>query len=273
MSIYDNGFFEYLREKSRKSALEIVPIICDLIKPNSVVDVGCGTATWLAVFQEHGVKKVFGIDGDYVNREKLEIDLEKFYPFDLKQPLCLDEKFELAVSLEVAEHLPADVADTFINSLTKLSPIVLFSAAIPEQGGVEHINEQWQDYWVEKFANQGYEVIDCLRTQIWQNENVSYWYAQNILLFVEGNYLQQIQSSELYKLWQKNRSNSIRLVHPNKYLEVSANYQREYNSAQWYAAELEKYKAAAEVKKFWVKKLLFASSLIARKTIFKTKNK
>lgn len=273
MSIYDDGFFEYLREKSRKSAQEIVPIVCNLVNPQSVVDVGCGTATWLAVFKEQGIKQVFGVDGDYVDRQKLEIESEKFYAFDLKQPLLLEQKFDLAVSLEVAEHLPLDTADTFIDSLTNLSSVVLFSAAIPEQGGVDHINEQWQDYWVDKFANKGYEVIDCIRPEIWQNDNVSYWYAQNILLFVEHSYLQQIKTSKLYKLWQETSSKQIRLVHPSKYLEASDNYQREYKTAQWYASQIDRYKAEAELKNVSLKKVLWALPNIIQKTIIRKAKK
>ena len=267
MSNYDDGFFEYLRQKSRNSAQEIVPLVCRLVEPKSVVDIGCGTATWLAVFQEHGVENVFGVDGDYVNRAKLEIPLEKFYPFDLTKPLALNKEFDLAMSLEVAEHLPAEAADTFVNSLTSLSPIIMFSAAIPAQGGVDHINEQWQNYWVEKFASQNYEVIDYLRQQVWQNDNINYWYAQNILLFVERQYL--ANSTELNKLWQETRSWQPNLVHPDKYLELVANYEQEYQAAQWYAAQIEDYKAAAELKNISLKKVLLALPALFKQALFR----
>ncbi len=266
MSIYSNDFFAYLREKSRRSATEIVPLICQLIQPNSVVDLGCGTATWLSVFEEHGVENVLGIDGDYVERQNLEVDPEKFHPFDLTQPLVLPNKFDLAISLEVAEHLPLAAADTFINSLTSLSSIILFSAAIPEQGGVEHLNEQWQDYWAEKFARKNYAVIDCIRPQVWQNERVDYWYAQNILLFAEQQYLTEKQP-ELYKLWQQSSQQQLRLVHPNKYLELAQNYQREHQNAQWYASEIDKYQAAAELKNISFKKVLLAIPRLAKQAL------
>jgi 2-polyprenyl-3-methyl-5-hydroxy-6-metoxy-1,4-benzoquinol methylase len=269
MSIYSDGFFEYLRVGSQRSAREIVPLVCDLIHPNSVVDIGCGTGTWLSVFQEFGIKDILGVDGNYVDRKQLEISSAHFYPFDITQPLVLNKQFDLAISLEVAEHLPLEVADIFVDSLTQLSRAILFSAAIPAQGGVSHLNEQWQDYWVNKFVNKGYEVIDCIRPQVWHNDNVNYWYAQNIFIFAERNYLQQRKSEKLREIWRQSSKDRIRLVHPKKYLEVVENYQREYETAQWYATEIDEYKAAAELKNISLKKIISALPLLLKKRISK----
>ena len=95
-----------------------------------------------------------------------------------------DKPFELTQSFEVAEHLYAQYAPNFIKLLTSLSDIILFSAAIPYQGGVHHVNEQPPAYWAELFAQNDYVCIDCIRSQIWNNESISTWYSQNILLFV-----------------------------------------------------------------------------------------
>ena len=103
---------------------------------------------------------------------------------DSAQPLRLDRRFDLVVTLEVAEHLPKTDASTFVQSLTELGPVVLFSAAIPFQGGENHLNEQWPDYWAHLFHNRGYRAVDCLRKKTWHNDKVEPWYAQNILLFV-----------------------------------------------------------------------------------------
>lgn len=171
---------------SRCSASAVVPLVMDLLRPQSVVDVGCGTGAWLAAFSHAGVKRVLGIDGSHVPRSQLEINESDFQARDLRQPFTLNESFDLALSLEAAEHLPESSAEGLVASLTKLAPAVLFSAAIPLQAGRDHINCQWPRYWVEKFVGHGYSCLDCLRAKIWDSPDVEWWYAQNILLFVNA---------------------------------------------------------------------------------------
>ena len=105
---------------------------------------------------------------------------------DLAQPLQIDRRFDLALSLEVAEHLPPECGSEFVQTLTDLSSVILFSAAIPFQGGTDHLNEQWPEYWADRFDARGYVPIDCIRRRIWRNEDVEWWYAQNLMFFVRG---------------------------------------------------------------------------------------
>jgi SAM-dependent methyltransferase len=182
---YNEEFFEYLREGALRSAEVVVPLVLDLVQPRSVVDVGCGTGCWLATFERHGIGDYLGIDA-FAPRRLLEISRERFVLADLTQSLELGRRFDLAISLEVAEHLPDTAARSFVESLTRLAPAVLFSAAIPGQGGTNHLNEQWPDYWSRLFLAYGFEAVDVIRPQIWRNERVELWYAQNMVLYVEG---------------------------------------------------------------------------------------
>ena len=113
----------------------MVPLVLQLLPVRSVVDVGCGDGSWLVVFRKLGVKEILGIDGEYVDPGLLQIPQDCFQAFDLAKPFSLGRVFDLAVSLEVAEHLPAECAPGFVECLTRLAPSVLFSAAIPFQGG------------------------------------------------------------------------------------------------------------------------------------------
>src|SRR5262249_35913095 len=142
-------FAKNLLEGSRRSAEQVVPLVLELIRPRSVIDVGCGTGSWLAVFQEAGVGEVLGVDGRWAERKMLEVPEGRVLVFNRKNPLRLRRRSDLVLSLEVAQHLPERCAATFVDSLTRLGPVVLFSAAIPFQGGHGHVNEQWPEYWVK----------------------------------------------------------------------------------------------------------------------------
>jgi len=215
---YPERFYRDLNEESLRSAREVVPIVMELVNPTSVVDVGCGTGAWLRAFQEYGVSEVFGVDGDWVDARWLQIPSEKFSQADLRNPLHLNRQFDLALALEVAEHLPMEAADVFVDSLTRLAPVVLFSAAIPFQGGTNHLNEQWPEYWAKLFDDRGYEVSDCIRSQIWQDDRVAWWYRQNLLLFVRkdvaGNYPQ------LFAHTIERSGQMLSVVHPRNYLRL-----------------------------------------------------
>jgi hypothetical protein len=190
MSTYSTEFFSGNQGPSLQSAQEVMPMILKLVCPKSILDLGCGVGTWLSAAKQLNITDFLGVDGDYVDRSMLHIPSAQFQSHDLTKPVNLGRKFDLAMSLEVAEHLDERCAKTFVTSLTQHAPVVLFSAAIPYQGGNSHVNEQWPDYWIDLFAQQEYVVIDCLRSQFWDNLKVQCWYAQNMFLFVAQDQLQ-----------------------------------------------------------------------------------
>jgi SAM-dependent methyltransferase len=183
---YDDAFYETLDAEVSRSAATVVPIVVDLMPPASVLDVGCGRGTWLSVFGRLGVADLVGVDGSHVAPGDLEIPPASVLAHDLTRPLRLGRRFDLVVSLEVAEHLDASAASEFVGSLVAHGAAVLFSAAVPGQGGAGHVNEQWPSYWAERFAEHGYVPVDAVRPKIWTDSRVAYWYAQNMLLYVDG---------------------------------------------------------------------------------------
>jgi SAM-dependent methyltransferase len=182
-SVYTSSFFDAVAHGTRESAQIVAPMVYDLLKPASVLDVGCATGTWLEQWQAAGVPDVLGIDGDYVDRTELRIPRDSFRPVDLSQPFSLGRTFDLVQTLEVAEHLDESSANSFVDSLTRHGDVILFSAAIPGQGGTHHVNEQWPSYWVEKFRAAGFTAYDAIRPLIWTDPRVLFFYRQNMLLF------------------------------------------------------------------------------------------
>jgi len=212
---YNKQFFEHQKNMSILSAKEVVPLIINILDPKSVVDLGCGTGTWLSVFLESGISDILGIDGPWARNVQKLIPETKFVYSDLSEPIQIEKKFELAISLEVAEHLPEKKADQFIKSLTGLSPVVLFAAAIPGQGGTNHINERWPSYWVNKFQNYKYDVFDIIRRQIWNNVNIEPYYRQDVFIFVQKDHPLNKKLKELYP--DNKNVTMINIVHPETF--------------------------------------------------------
>jgi SAM-dependent methyltransferase len=181
---YGAAFYAQQADESLRSARVVVPLVLDLVGPGSVLDVGCGVGTWLCAFAESGVTDFLGLDGDYVNRADLRIPPERFRAADLTGPPDVGRPFDLAVCVEVAEHLPERASAGLVALLTGSAPVVLFSAAPPNQRGTKHINERWPAFWRELFAARGFVRLDPLRPRIWRDRRVNWWYQQNLFLYV-----------------------------------------------------------------------------------------
>lgn len=194
-NLYSRKFFAHLREGSADSARTLAPIVLDIHPARTMVDVGCGVGGWVKAFAGQGVNAV-GIDGDYVERKQLLIGEDRFVAHDLNRELDVadlcrrygnDDRFDLAISLEVAEHLEPARSDGLVRDLTALADVVLFAAAIPFQGGAGHINERWQSWWAQKFAANGFDPFDVLRRDIWGRRDIVWWYKQNTIFYVKRN--------------------------------------------------------------------------------------
>ena len=139
--LYDRSYYETLRQGGRRSAEAVLPRVFDLAAPRSIIDFGCGDGTWLAAAIRLGATDVLGVDGAWVPTDALQIPPSRFRAVDLSAPLDLGRRFDLAFCLEVAEHLPSCAAPVLVRTLASHAPLILFSAAVPFQGGEDHVNE------------------------------------------------------------------------------------------------------------------------------------
>ena len=212
LGAYDSRFYLAQEQRSSLAAETVAAVLCAELKIKSVLDVGCGLGGWLAAFSRHGVAEVLGVDGPHVDPASLAIPSTQFIAHDLREPLALDRRFDLVISIEVAEHLPERVARRFVSDLCRHGDMVLFSAAIPFQGGVGHVNEQWPSYWAAHFAARDFRAVDAVRPRIWNDERIMYWYKQNMLLYVrEGASIGLSQPA----------APALDVVHPSRYLEAA----------------------------------------------------
>ena len=182
---YDAKFYANQKCKSRVSAARVIALIKPILGDvKSIVDIGCGAGGWLAEFAEaFDDIAVQGVDHPGVPRESLFIDPDDFMGWDLSSTIDLKRRYDVAMSLEVAEHIDEANADKFVENLTRHADIVLFSAAVPRQGGTGHVNERWPNYWIRRFEARGYILRDVVRPLIWDENEVASWYQQNTFLF------------------------------------------------------------------------------------------
>ena len=189
---YDDAFQNMAATGSAYTARRIISAMRTVLPIRSVIDIGCARGTWLSEWQAQGVDDVVGMDGDYVDRSQLEIDPQCFVAADLAAPFKLGRQFDVAQSLEVAEHLPPARAGGFVTDMVAHAPAVLFSAATPGQGGENHRNEQAGDFWQKLFLDHDYVAVDCFRPLLERELTVPAWYRYNLMLYVRRGDIEQI---------------------------------------------------------------------------------
>jgi SAM-dependent methyltransferase len=221
MSEYSSAYYEAQGEGSLSSARAILPPLLQAVPVRSVLDVGCGSGTWLKVCKELGATEVLGVDGSVIAGNELKIEAGEFRRQELNEPFDLGRRFDLVISVEVAEHLLPSVSAQFVRSLAAHGDLILFSAAIPFQGGVHHTNERWQSYWAGLFRDIGFEPVDCVRSRVWADEKVEMFYAQNTLLYVRS------ASAANYPRLPRGESGTGRapldIVHPKLFVSAATN--------------------------------------------------
>jgi SAM-dependent methyltransferase len=220
--MYDFDWHKSHGDKTSSSAAVIADILSKSFRINSVLDVGCGDGRWLRAFIDRGASVARGVDGPWTDQSRLLIEQSEFSVHNLEKPLSLGCQFDLAMSMEVAEHVAEEFSDQFVKNITAHADLVLFGAAIPYQGGFRHVNEQWPSYWANKFASLGFKCFDLIRSPIWARDDVYFWYKQNCLVYVRESRADLLAQAEACIVEHGAAQMPIDVAHPELYSNLAS---------------------------------------------------
>lgn len=236
---YDANFYDRIREGSRTSSAVVAgtlgPVLLDSGDGTRVLDVGCGEG-WFGASFAHGIDpagwpdapeydgQLVGVDGQGVPASAPIRKVGQFVELDLVNdpiPAFTHGRFDLVICLEVAEHLPEHRAAGFVAELCDLAPVVLFSAAIPGQGGTGHVNCRWPAWWAAHFSDHGFSCTDGPRWDLWDDPNVKPWYRQNLLLAVDTERRGDLENVDGWD-WHGDRRPLPAVIHPDLWMPEGA---------------------------------------------------
>ncbi len=186
----------------------------EILPFDTVADFGCGAATWLSSAKRCGVSSVKGYDIAEIDISDREIESHEFVETDLSKKIEVENKYDLVISTEVAEHIDETFSEVFIHNLCQAGDVILFSAAIPYQGGMSHINENWMEYWHQKFVANKFYCFDLFRPTFWNDPRVVWYYRQNCLLYVAAEKIPLLNEMGF------NSINPLSMIHPEMYLKA-----------------------------------------------------
>jgi SAM-dependent methyltransferase len=189
---YDSLFYRYQREGACESALRTLPLLLNVLSIGSVLDIGCGAGAWLAAYRQLGVPDLLGVDGDYVDRSLLMMDVAHFRAFDIAAPFDLGRRFDIVQCLEVAEHVSPHSSSVLLDNIVRHGNQVLFSAAVPGQGGENHVNERPYAYWRAMFSARGFRLFDFMRGRMSPIPSIEPWYRYNTLFFAHDSIVNRL---------------------------------------------------------------------------------
>jgi hypothetical protein len=205
---------DYFGARDRSQPM-VLSFLHGIVPFGSVADFGTGRGAWLKAAIDLGVNDVRGYDIPEIPVEERSFPPELFTAADLGLPIDCGRRFDLAVSTEVAEHIPRHQAATFVANVASAADLVLFSAAIPYQGGAGHVNENWAEYWARLFAAEGLSCHDPIRLRFWNEASIRSYYRQNLLVFARG-----AAASALARAGHAAVDLPLSLVHPEQYLKA-----------------------------------------------------
>lgn len=200
--MYSREYYSNHDQGSYDSAITILSRLSAYVNPQSVIDIGCGSGTWCKAAMNVWGIVALGIDQHSYEDCNMHIPESQYLQNDIRSRVH-GYHADLVICVEVIEHIDEEYEDTVLDNICAMSNTILFSGALPFQGGTGHVNEKPYSYWVEKFNRRGFYLDERIRHDIWDDARVAIWYRNNIML--------------LHKNTNKNRMmhQHLDIIHPH----------------------------------------------------------
>lgn len=180
--MYNKRYFQTIEQAEKVQAESLADILIEMYDPKSVGDVGCATGLYLVPFLTRGVVAVGWDSADYAVDQKLVPGVEKA---DITETM-VGINVDLAICLEVLEHIDNDLCGGVIQNLVNMSELIIFSAAQPGQKGTGHINCKPKKHWETLFNIRGYnrdpEAEARILDHVTKNDHAE-WFKNNLQVF------------------------------------------------------------------------------------------
>ena len=182
--IYDQHFFEDANQLKIKTAEQVASVVNTFFDFRTVFDIGCGMGLYINELFKTG-KVVMGCD---YSADAIKMSCKDFLIFqaDISKPIILNQRFDLVMCFEVAEHIHQIYSKQLVSNCTEYSDRVIFTAVPIGQGGVGHINEQPYEFWINLFEQRSFAYNQTLSEDIrkkLRDNNVVDWLSNNFMCF------------------------------------------------------------------------------------------
>jgi SAM-dependent methyltransferase len=199
------------------SQATILGFLAGIHRYRSVVDFGCGTASWLHAARQLGANEIRGYDGIDMPIEARGLKVGEFIAADLNRFVELEKTFDLAICLEGTHQVDGNSAENLVRTLCAASPWVLFGASVPYQNGERQPAERWMESWAKLFLDNGYVCYDILRKAFWHDTRVAFYYRQSACLYVRPGAHYALKARAYYPT-----RCPPSLIHPELFLKIAS---------------------------------------------------
>jgi hypothetical protein len=147
----------------------------DIRRVKTIIDIGCGDGSYVREFRKNGFDCI-GLDGN---------------PLTSKIPYCQVMDFsinlisffnDLAICLEVGEHIPQEYEQFFIDNICRVSDNIILSWAIEGQGGLGHVNCRNNDYIIAEMKKRNFDY-DAIATNFLRKNSTLPWFKNTLMAF------------------------------------------------------------------------------------------
>jgi SAM-dependent methyltransferase len=152
----ENRFVQQNHGDENNTYPELWKFLIKKFSIKSVLDVGCGLGLSTKFFNELGLY-ARGIEFYKPTIEQSpvkELIIEQDYELTSYTPEII---YDLAWAHEFVEHVDETKVNNFIDTFKKCK-IIVMSHAVPNQGGVHHVNCKDDKYWIDILEEKGFDL-------------------------------------------------------------------------------------------------------------------